>query len=138
MGQDLGRVFLNLIHNAFYAVKEKKKAAPEIENYGPVVTVTTSAYSQPSGKEGVKITIFDTGGGIPESIKSKIFQPFFTTKPTGKGTGLGLSVSYDIVRAHDGEPKVESEEGVGTAFIIFLPISMNKSKLGEEKIKHTP
>jgi len=126
MGQDLGRVFLNLINNAFYAVNEKKKAASQPlqggENYSPTVTVTTSTYTPLSGGEGVKITVCDNGGGIPENIKSKIFQPFFTTKPTGIGTGLGLSLSYDIVRAHGGELKVESEEEKGTVFIISLPI----------------
>lgn len=126
MGQDLGRVFLNLINNAFYAVNEKKKATPQLpeggETYTPTVTVSTSTYTPSGGQECVQITISDNGGGIPENIKSKIFQPFFTTKPTGKGTGLGLSLSYDIVRAHGGELKVKSEEGKGTAFIISLPI----------------
>lgn len=127
MGQDLGRVFLNLINNAFYAVNEKKRAYSQSSEgdlaYNPLVTVTTSTYPTLSGGEGVRITISDNGEGIPENIKSKIFQPFFTTKPTGKGTGLGLSLSYDIVRAHGGELRVESEEGNGTSFFISLPIN---------------
>jgi signal transduction histidine kinase/ligand-binding sensor domain-containing protein len=127
MGQDLGRVFLNLINNAFYAVTDKKKTISQAEGgetYSPTVTVTTSTYTSPSGAQGgVQIVISDNGGGIPENIKSKIFQPFFTTKPTGKGTGLGLSLSYDIVRAHGGELKVKSEEGIGTDFIISLPLN---------------
>jgi signal transduction histidine kinase len=76
-----------------------------------------------SEQKWIRITVKDNGPGIPEIIKDKIFQPFFTTKPTGKGTGLGLSLSYDIVRAHGGEIKVQSEEGKGTEFIITLPIS---------------
>jgi signal transduction histidine kinase len=86
------------------------------------VTVSTSAYTRPSGKSrGFKITISDNGGGIPAPIQSKIFQPFFTTKPTGQGTGLGLSLSYDIVKAHNGELILESKEGEGTTFMIQLP-----------------
>lgn len=126
MGQDLGRVFLNLINNAFYAVTEKKKTtslSESGETHSPTVIVTTSTYVTQSGGPGVQITISDNGEGIPETIKSKIFQPFFTTKPTGKGTGLGLSLSYDKVRAHEGELKVESVEGKGTIFIISLPIN---------------
>lgn len=115
MGQGLGRVFLNLINNAFYAVTEKKKT---LEDYKPLVEVTTKNLGS-----SVQIIISDNGGGIPENIKSKIFQPFFTTKPTGSGTGLGLSLSYDIVKAHGSELKVNSEEGKGTEFIITLPIS---------------
>ncbi len=112
--QDIGRVILNLITNAFYAVDEKKKSGAE--NYEPTVTVSTK-------KEGNKleIKVADNGNGIPEKVFDKIFQPFFTTKPTGQGTGLGLSLSYDIVKAHGGELKVETREGQGTAFIINLP-----------------
>lgn len=123
--QDMGRVFLNLINNAFYAVNEKKKNSPRIEGekpYSPLVTISTSAYTRQSGKSGgIKIIISDNGGGIPAHIQSKIFQPFFTTKPTGQGTGLGLSLSYDIVKAHGGELTVESKEGEGTTFNIKLP-----------------
>lgn len=113
--QDIGRVILNLITNAFYVVDEKKKLA--IENYEPTVTVGTK-------KEGDKIliTVKDNGNGIPQKILDKIFQPFFTTKPTGKGTGLGLSLSYDIIKAHDGELKVANVEGEGAEFIIILPL----------------
>jgi signal transduction histidine kinase len=75
----------------------------------------------PSGGRGVEIKVIDNGGGIPQKIVDKIFQPFFTTKPTGQGTGLGLSLSYDIIKAHDGEIKVETKEGEGTTFIIQLP-----------------
>jgi signal transduction histidine kinase len=117
--QDIGRVLLNLINNAFYAVNEKAKK--DIKNYQPEVIVKTSLIL-PSGGGGALITVTDNGPGIPDSIKDKIFQPFFSTKPTGSGTGLGLSLSYDIVKAHGGDIKVEPEEGKGTAFIITLPI----------------
>ena len=113
--QDIGRVLLNLINNAFYAVNEKVK---QTENsYKPLVVVQT-------GKDGnnIIIKIKDNGPGIPESVKKKIFQPFFTTKPTGQGTGLGLSLSYDIVKAHGGELKVESKENEGTEFSINIPV----------------
>ncbi|WP_187174320.1 ATP-binding protein [Algoriphagus sp. AK58] len=116
VSQDLGRVILNLINNAFYAVNDRaKKGEPD---YKPSITVSTCLYEE--GK-GVKISISDNGSGIPDSIKEKIFQPFFTTKPAGEGTGLGLSLSYDIIKAHGGELKVESEEGKGTQFSIHLP-----------------
>jgi signal transduction histidine kinase len=113
--QDIGRVILNLITNAFYAVDEKKKGGAE--NYEPTVTVSTH-------KEGDKleIKVADNGNGIPQKILDKIFQPFFTTKPTGQGTGLGLSLSYDIVKAHGGELKVETIENEGTEFKIILPV----------------
>ena len=113
--QDIGRVVLNLITNAFYAVTERKKQ--EGEDFEPRVSVSTK-------KEGGKvlISVKDNGNGIPDSIKEKIFQPFFTTKPTGQGTGLGLSLSYDIVKAHGGELKVETREGKGSEFIIQLTV----------------
>jgi signal transduction histidine kinase/ketosteroid isomerase-like protein len=120
--QDIGRVVLNLINNAFYAVAEKKKQ--QAEGYEPTVTVTTSK-NPPSGVRGaeVVISVTDNGSGIPPKVLDKIFQPFFTTKPTGLGTGLGLSLSYDIVtKGHGGELKVESVVGEGTEFIILLPI----------------
>jgi len=125
--QDIGRVILNLITNAFYAVNEKAKAESRMLNaegkaYEPTVTITTSSIQPPSGGRGVQIKVSDNGGGIPQKILDKIFQPFFTTKPTGQGTGLGLSLSYDIVKAHGGELKVETAEGTGTNFIIQLPI----------------
>ncbi|MBL7738891.1 MAG: two-component sensor histidine kinase [Chitinophagaceae bacterium] len=116
MPQDIGRVILNLITNAFYAVTEKKKLHPE--GYEPVVTVDTKKTST-----GIKILVKDNGAGIPQKVLDKIFQPFFTTKPTGQGTGLGLSLSYDIIKTHSGEVKVETKEGEGTTFIIELPVN---------------
>ena len=112
--QDIGRVILNLITNAFYAVTEKKKQQPE--GYEPTVTVSTKKWM---GK--VEIRVKDNGSGVPQKVLDKIFQPFFTTKPTGEGTGLGLSISYDIIKAHNGELKVETKEGEGAEFIIILP-----------------
>jgi signal transduction histidine kinase len=125
--QDIGRVILNLITNAFYAVTEKKKSPQSAlgggEEYEPVVTVSTRRLSAPLGDRGkVEIRVKDNGHGIPQKVIDKIFQPFFTTKPTGQGTGLGLSLSYDIVKAHGGEIKVETKEGEGAEFIIQLPI----------------
>ncbi len=113
--QDIGRVVLNLITNAFYVVNEKKKS--RIDNYEPRVSVSTK-------RDGNKVlvSVKDNGNGIPPKILDKIFQPFFTTKPTGQGTGLGLSLSYDIVKAHGGELKVETKEGEGTEFSIVLSI----------------
>jgi signal transduction histidine kinase len=123
--QDIGRVLLNLYNNAFYAVNEKKKA-PTLkgENYEPTVWVTTKRISSPpsGGAGGLEISVKDNGIGIPQKVVDKIFQPFFTTKPTGDGTGLGLSLSYDIIKAHGGEIKVETKEGEGTEFIIKVPI----------------
>ncbi|RKD90222.1 trifunctional serine/threonine-protein kinase/ATP-binding protein/sensor histidine kinase [Mangrovibacterium diazotrophicum] len=113
--QDLGRVLLNLMNNAFYAVAEKARQSPEFK---PAVTVSLRM-----ANHNLEIEVQDNGNGIPESVKTKIFQPFFTTKPTGQGTGLGLSLSYDIVKAHGGELKVETEEGVGTKFFVQLPKS---------------
>ena len=113
--QEIGRVILNLINNAFYAVSEKQKH--NLNGYKPTVTITTV---KASGK--VEIIIKDNGNGIPEKIRDKIFQPFFTTKPTGQGTGLGLSLAYDIVtKVHGGELKVETKEGEGSTFIVSLP-----------------
>jgi signal transduction histidine kinase len=118
--QDIGRVILNLITNAFYVVNEKRKASAE-NTYEPTVTVATKLIIPPSGApRGVLISVKDNGNGIPRHILDKIFQPFFTTKPTGQGTGLGLSLSYDIVKAHGGELKVETKEGEGSEFIILL------------------
>jgi len=111
--QDIGRVILNLINNAFYAVDEKKKQSQN--GYEPTVSVSTKKVN---GK--VEIRVADNGNGIPQKVLDKIFQPFFTTKPTGQGTGLGLSLSYDIVKAHGGELKVETKEGEGSKFIILL------------------
>jgi signal transduction histidine kinase len=113
--QDIGRVMLNLISNAFYVVAEKKNLVGN--GYEPTVSVSTKKLN---GK--VEISVRDNGNGIPKNVRDKIFQPFFTTKPTGQGTGLGLSLSYDIVRAHGGELSVETEEGVGSEFKISIPI----------------
>jgi signal transduction histidine kinase/ligand-binding sensor domain-containing protein len=113
--QDIGRVVLNLINNAFYAVDERKKQIGD--GYEPIVSVSTQKIN---GK--VEIKVADNGNGIPQKILDKIFQPFFTTKPTGQGTGLGLSLAYDIVKAHGGEMKVETKEGEGSTFIIHLSI----------------
>ena len=112
--QDIGRVILNLITNAFYVVDEKKKSG--IENYEPTVSISTNKKNNK-----VEIRVKDNGNGIPQKVMDKIFQPFFTTKPTGQGTGLGLSLSYDIVKAHGGEINVETKENEGSEFIINLP-----------------
>jgi len=114
VSQDIGRVILNLITNAFYTVSEKKKQAGD--NYEPTVTVGSKKMN-----DAIEIIVKDNGNGIPSKVLDKIFQPFFTTKPTGEGTGLGLSLSYDIVKAHGGELKVETKEGEGTVFVIYLP-----------------
>ena len=140
--QDIGRVLLNLINNAFYAVKAPPPPEGGIKEtqseYKPLVIVKTSYLpplgemtrpDDPVGREGAvtegacMISVSDNGPGIPEKIKDKIFQPFFTTKSAGEGTGLGLSLSYDIVKAHGGEINVESKEREGTEFIIQIPIS---------------
>jgi signal transduction histidine kinase len=148
--QDIGRVVLNLINNAFHACTERSRSAVNVKTqdlaslqFEPTVTVSTKHLSPAGGGQGelspfgggkgeVVISVKDNGPGIPDHIKEKIFQPFFTTKPTGKGTGLGLSLSYDIVKAHGGELVVESTvaEGLpaeasaqaGSEFIIHLPL----------------
>ena len=108
-------MLLNLYNNAFYAVQQKQQLAPA--DYLPTVRVDTT---QVNGQ--VQIRVSDNGTGMPDLVKAKIFQPFFTTKPTGEGTGLGLSLSYDIItKGHGGSLTVESKEGEGTAFIILLP-----------------
>ena len=113
--QDIGRVFLNILNNACYAAYHKKK---EVEGE---FTLTLSVRTQNLG-DGVEIRIRDNGSGIPEDVVDKIFNPFFTTKPTGEGTGLGLSISYEIVvQGHKGEIQVETEVGSYTEFIIILP-----------------
>ncbi len=119
--QDIGRVLLNLINNAFYAVSKRNLSGSSYLtalNQKPTVIVSTKNLGS-----HIEIRVKDNGNGIPNEIKDKIFQPFFTTKPTGQGTGLGLSLSYDIVKAHGGELKVETKEGIGTEFIIVLPTS---------------
>ncbi len=117
--QDIGRVILNLITNAFYAVTEKKKQlGAEGKGFEPTVAVSTK-----KTKDEIRLSVKDNGNGIPAEVLDKIFQPFFTTKPTGRGTGLGLSLAYDIVtKGHGGELKVETKEGEGTEFFIHLPI----------------
>ena len=113
--QDIGRVLLNLFNNAFYAVQQKQKTAGT--GYKPEVTVDTSFTGT-----FLTIKVKDNGTGIPEAVKDKILQPFFTTKPTGEGTGLGLSLSYDIVvKGHGGKLDIVSEEGKGSEFLIELP-----------------
>jgi len=113
--QDIGRVLLNLYNNAFYAISEKKKL--EREGYDPTVSVTTKKVD-----DKIAIIVKDNGKGIPQNVLDKIFQPFFTTKPTGEGTGLGLSLAYDIVKAHGGELRVETKEGEGSEFVVELPL----------------
>jgi two-component system NtrC family sensor kinase len=114
--QDIGRVLLNLFNNAFYVVIEKKKQVGE--SYEPTISVSSKKLN-----DKVEIRVRDNGNGIPQKVVDKIFQPFFTTKPTGQGTGLGLSLSYDIIKAHGGEIRVESREGEGSEFIIQLSIT---------------
>jgi len=114
--QDIGRVLLNLFNNAFYAVNQKQKTAGA--DYKPEVAVSTSIE-----KNNLVIKVKDNGSGIPDVIKDKIMQPFFTTKPTGEGTGLGLSLSYDIVvKGHGGTISVNTKENEFTEFTVSLPI----------------
>jgi len=112
--QDVGRVILNLINNAFYAVSQRQKT--EGKEYEPTVIISTAHLNG-----NVEVKVKDNGIGISAKNLDKIFQPFFTTKPTGQGTGLGLSLSYDIIRAHGGELKVETKENNGSLFAIQLP-----------------
>jgi len=112
-------VLLNLYNNAFYAVSEKQKQS--LNKYEPTIAVTTSKHD---GKLEIKVK--DNGNGIPQNIVDKIFQPFFTTKPTGQGTGLGLSLAYDIIKAHGGEIKTKTKEGEGSEFTIQLPFTDNR------------
>ena len=117
--QDIGRVLLNLINNAFQAVSADRSKKEADASYKPTVTVSTKKRS----KE-IEIIISDNGPGIPDDIKDKIFQPFFTTKSTGQGTGLGLSMSYDIItKGHGGKLSVDTEVGKGTEFQITLPVT---------------
>ena len=117
IGQDMGRVILNLITNAFYAVKDRKASFPLDDKYEPTVTVTTKNLG-----DKVEVSVRDNGDGIPKTILDKIFQPFFTTKPTGQGTGLGLSMSYEIVtKSHGGDLQVDTKVGEGTTFKISIP-----------------
>ncbi len=115
MPQDIGRVLLNLFNNAFYAVREKMQQLND--TFQPTVSVTTK-----NKGDSIDVIVRDNGNGVPEHLKTKIFQPFFTTKPTGDGTGLGLSISYDIItKGHGGSVSVESREGEGAAFVVQLP-----------------
>ncbi|MEO8766352.1 MAG: tetratricopeptide repeat protein [Ginsengibacter sp.] len=118
--QDIGRVLLNIFNNAFYAVNEKKKRTGE--GYDPTISVSTKKLLEKPDGNWVEIRIKDNGTGIPQKVLDKIFQPFFTTKPTGQGTGLGLSLSYDIIMAHGGEIKVGMAEAEGAVFIIQIPL----------------
>ncbi|MEO7264389.1 MAG: ATP-binding protein, partial [Ferruginibacter sp.] len=124
--QDIGRVILNLLTNAFYAVDDRlRQAQPDnadvtlslSKGYEPTVLISTKKIDNK-----VLISVKDNGNGIPQKVLDKIFQPFFTTKPTGQGTGLGLSLSYDIIKAHGGEINVETKEREGSEFIIQLPV----------------
>jgi signal transduction histidine kinase len=121
--QDIGRVLLNLFNNAFYAVNQRQKDLTGSSNlsgrqhYAPIVAVVTK-----KAGDKVVIKVSDNGPGIPQNILTKVFQPFFTTKPTGQGTGLGLSLAYDIIKAHGGEIKIQTNEGEGSEFIIQLPV----------------
>jgi two-component system NtrC family sensor kinase len=114
VSQDIGRVFLNLYNNAFYAVYERKKELAV--GYEPIVLVSTRKIDNK-----IEIRVKDNGNGIPKKVWDKIFQPFFTTKPAGQGTGLGLSMSYDIVKAHGGILKVETNGGNGAEFVMLIP-----------------
>ncbi|HEX3079612.1 MAG TPA: ATP-binding protein, partial [Puia sp.] len=113
--QEIGRVLLNLYNNSFYAVHERSKDG--IAGYEPLVTISTRKLDN-----RVELAVRDNGKGISPNLINKIFQPFFTTKPTGQGTGLGLSLSYDIVKSLGGELKVESKEGAGAEFIVLIPV----------------
>ena len=117
--QDIGRVLLNLYNNAFYAVNEKQKA--ESETYEPAISISTKRVD-----DKILISVTDNGNGIPQKVVDKIFQPFFTIKPTGQGTGLGLSLAYDIVKAHGGEFLVDTKEGDYTEFVFTLPQTLQQ------------
>ncbi|MEQ9423542.1 MAG: ATP-binding protein [Cyclobacteriaceae bacterium] len=121
VAQDIGRVLLNLINNAFHAVSDRQKMVSN--HYQPTVTISTKLSNSKSGGDAMLVSVKDNGNGIPEDIQEKIFQPFFTTKPTGEGTGLGLSMSYDIItKGHGGKINVKSEYGLGTEFIVELSV----------------
>src|SRR5690606_39101236 len=118
----LGRVLLNLFNNAFYSVSQKKKDHPAAD-YEPKVTATTRNVRLADGRDAVEVTVRDNGTGIPKAILDKVYQPFFTTTPTGEGTGLGLSMSYDIIhKVHGGEMRIDTEEGKYAAFVITIPV----------------
>ncbi len=122
--QDMVRVMLNLFTNAFYAVNQKAKTAGG--DYKPTVEVTTAPQPPEGGVNAILIIVKDNGIGIPDAIKDKIMQPFFTTKPTDEGTGLGLSLTYDmVVKGHGGKIEVNTKEGEFTEFIVSLPLNEN-------------
>jgi signal transduction histidine kinase len=121
VGQDIGRVLLNLFNNAFYAVHERYKLGQA--DYRPTVCVSTRCAA--SGE--VEIRVRDNGLGVPKAVQQKIFQPFFTTKPTGEGTGLGLSLSYEIItKGHNGTIQLDTREGEFTEFTVSLPVTASK------------
>jgi two-component system, NtrC family, sensor kinase len=127
---DIGKVLLNILNNArlYYAVTSKfdvRNSKFDIPLNHPTIGITTKNLGDKPNSYQVEISISDNGPGIPDAIKDKIFQPFFTTKPTGQGTGLGLSLSYDIVKAHGGGLRVDSSDGMGAEFIIQLPAKGN-------------
>lgn len=117
--QEIGKVLLNLLNNAIYAVHQKKINTSD-HSYIPTLEISTSLLPQENGKLDVVLKVRDNGNGIPDSIKDKIFQPFFSTKPTGSGTGLGLSLCFDIIKAHGGSLVAESKEGEGATFVVVL------------------
>jgi len=126
--QEIGKILLNLLNNAFYAVRErmmKERGIPRL--YQPCVKVSTFLDSDASGNSITCVSIQDNGIGIPDSIRGKVFLPFFTTKPTGQGSGLGLSLSYDIAIAHGGKIALKSEENEGSIFTLCLPVNEEKS-----------
>ncbi len=126
--QDLSRVFINLASNAMYATHQKTKK--ELPGYEPLLEIHTAAE-----KNRIRIDVRDNGEGIPQSVREQVFEPFFTSKPTGEGTGLGLSLAYDIVHeTHRGDIRLESEEGEGTTFTVFIPlVSENPDNKGDKK-----
>jgi signal transduction histidine kinase len=121
------------LNNAFYEVIEKAKQVSSLQQaqdsalspYEPTVSISTKKVISSSGTSDIEIKVTDNGNGVAHTIIDKIFQPFFTTKPTGSGTGLGLSLSYDIIKAHSGELKVETTEGEGSVFTIVMPVKSN-------------
>ena len=129
--QDLGRVFLNMVSNSCHATHEKRVAGLEAgngaEGYTPTVWLTTRR-----GKEGIEVRIRDNGNGIPDDVIDKIFNPFFTTKPTDQGTGLGLAISSDIIRQHGGAIKAASKPGEYTEMVVELPLVVTMAALREE------
>ena len=131
IAQDFSRVILNMCTNAFDAMREKLSAVGEKSSpYSPQLTIITKRID---GE--VLVEFKDNGQGIREGIKEKIMQPFFTTKKGKEGTGLGLYITSDIIKAHGGKLKVKTEEGVGTAFIIFIPVTKLTMKLSKKQEK---